>query len=491
VEDRRAARAPVAWRPLALVAAALVALLVATAGGYGYHRDELYFLLVGGHPAWGYADQPPLVPLLVHATDAMVGGSLAGLRVPPALAAGLTALLAGVTARELGAARGGQVLAAGCVAVGAVTLAAGHLASTTAYDVLAWTAVVWLAVRGTLRDERLWLLAGLVAGVGLQVKSLMAFLLLGVAAGVLLAGPRRLLRSPWVWAGALAALLLWAPNLWWQAREGWPQLDMAEAIAAGGSGTSASRLELVPFQLVLVSPFLVPVWVLGLVRLLRAAELRAVRFVGVAYLVLLVVFVVTGGKPYYLAGLYPVLLAAGAQPVAGWAARSWTRLGLLVAALAGSLAVAAVLFLPVVPVDRLGGTPVVEVNYDAGETVGWPELAATVEDVVRGTGDPETVVLTANYGQAGAVARFAPGVPVFSGHVALAELGPPPEHARTVVVVGYDEATLGRWCGSVERAATVDNGVGLDNDEQGRPVWVCRGLQRPWADLWPEVRHLG
>jgi hypothetical protein len=77
--------------PLLLLGGVVALLLLAFAGGYGYHRDELYFLVAGRHLAWAYADQGPLTPLLAHAMDALAPGSLTALRVPPALMAGATA----------------------------------------------------------------------------------------------------------------------------------------------------------------------------------------------------------------------------------------------------------------------------------------------------------------------------------------------------------------------------------------------------------------
>ncbi|MEV7396743.1 glycosyltransferase family 39 protein [Aeromicrobium sp. NPDC092404] len=484
-----------AWRPLLLVSGAVGLLLLAFAGRYGYHRDELYFLVAGEHPAFGYVDQPPLVPLLAQLMHTLGGGSLVVLRAPSAIAAALVVLLTGLIAHELGATRRAQVLAAGCMGAGAVTYAVGHLMSTSTFDLLAWTLLSYLLVRAVRDDGRIWLWAGLVAGIGMQVKILMAFFLVGLAAGLLISGPRAVLRSRWLWGGVAIAVAIAAPHAIWQAVNGWPQLDLAEAIADGGSASSEPRWAYVPFQLVLVSPLLFPIWMAGLWQLFRSEALRPWRFFAVAYVVLVVVFVVTGGKPYYQAGFYPVLLAAGAAPTLAWVARRRSRLrGAVVAgALAAAVASSAFLFLPIVPTAQLQGSPIVEVNSDAGETVGWPRFADSVADVVDANteGGVQPVVLTGNYGEAGAVLRHRPDVAeVHSGHNSFWTWGPPPADTEVVVAVGIRRTQLERWFGDVRRAGTIDNGLGLDNDEQGTPIWVCTSPLRSWPDLWPEVRHL-
>ncbi|SNX98003.1 4-amino-4-deoxy-L-arabinose transferase [Geodermatophilus sabuli] len=481
--------------PLTGLAAAVALLLLAVSGRYGYHRDELYFLRAGREAAFGYVDQPPLTPLLAATVDALAPGSLVALRVPSALAAGLVVVLTGLLAREFGGGRAAQLLAAAAIGVSAFLLAVGHLLSTSTFDLLAWTALSWLLVRALRDGGAVWLAAGAVAGVALQNKVQPAFLVAAVLLGVLVAGPRVVFRSPWPWLGGALALLLWAPNLAWQATNGWPQLALAEAIAAGSSGTSEPWYLFLPFQLVLVSPLLVPVWGAGWVRLARDPGLRPWRAFAVAYIALAAVFLLTGGKPYYLAGLYPVLLAAGADPVLRWVRRGAGRLraGLVAAALVLSLAIDALLMLPLLPVGALAGSPVPAVNYDAGETVGWPAFAATVESARDRlpAGEP-VAVLTRNYGEAGAVDRFAPRLaPAYSGHNAYWSWGPPGEEVTAVVAVGFPEEQLRRWFGRVEPAGRVDNGVGLDNDEQGVPVWVAADRLVPWSQLWPQLRRLG
>ena len=485
--------------PVTAVAVALAALLAVFAGRYGYHRDELYFLACGRHLAWGYPDQPPLVPVIAWLMSHLAPGSLVMLRLPSALASGALVVLTGLIARELGARRGGQALAAVCVAVAPVVIGSGHLLSTTTFGLPAWALVLWLVLR-ILRtgNDRLWLLTGLVTGAGLFDSDLIAFLLSAIVTGLAIAGPRRPLRSPWLYAGGAVALAMWAPYLAWQAGHGWPELAVAASIANGGSGSSAPRWEILPYQLLLIGGWLSPVLVAGLVRLLRGGPLRWCRCLGVGFVVLVVVFTVTGGKPYYLAGTYPVLLAAGAQPAVDWARRGRARLrpGLLTAAAAVTL-IAIPVTLPVVPVAGVHATPIVALNYDAGETIGWPAFVREIAAVYRSLPAPQraaAIVLGSNYGESGAVDRFGRGdglPPAYGVHNGYWEWGPPPASATVAVAVGFSRPALAPFCGTLRLAAHLDNHLGVGDDEQGAPVWVCSALRTTWPVIWQHLHNIG
>jgi 4-amino-4-deoxy-L-arabinose transferase-like glycosyltransferase len=487
----------VPW-PVAAIATSLASLLVATSGRYGYHRDELYFLACGRHLAWGYPDQPPLVPLVARVMSELAPGSLVVLRLPSALAVGAVVVVTALVARDLGADRPAQTFAAAVMASAGLLLGAGHLMSTTTFGLLAWAVVLWLVVRVlTGGSQRLWPAVGAVIGVGFLDNPLVALLALALMAGVLVAGPRRVLASRWLWLGAVLAMALATPYVVWQARHGWPQLTVARHIAAGGSGTSESRWLLLPFQLVMLGPILAPVWIAGLVRLLRSPALRPVRALGVAWVVLAAVFLVLGGKPYYLAGMLPVLVAAGAQPALDWVRRR-SRPALVLTAAFVLSSPAVVIALPVVPVGDLHRTPVIDMNYDAGETVGWPtyvrQIAAVRRQVMNDDG-AAAVALTSNYGEAGAIDRYGPPVGIprgYSGHNGYWWWGPPDAPADApVVAVGLGKADLDRSFTGCRLARRLDNGYGLDDDEQGAPVWVCRGPRGTWDSVWDDLEALG
>ncbi len=476
------ARPAFARREVALLAAALGLVLLGLSGRYGYHRDELYFLEAGNHLAWGYPDQPPLVPLLARLMDVVAPGSLMVLRLPATLVAATVVFLTGLIARELGASRGGQVLAAAAAGVSGLVLATGHLLSTTTIALLGWVTLTFVLVRVLTGAAtfRLWLLAGVAAGLTVQANQLLVALLVVLVASLVAVGPRELLRTPGPYVAALVTAAVAAPYVVWQAAEGLPQLEVAQGIADGDSGTSASRTAFLPMQLLLVGPWLAPFWITGLVRLLRAPTLRAL---GVSYIGLCAVFLVVGGKPYYLAGLYPLLLAAGAQPLLD-RVRTWGATALLV------LSLPVVVFtLPVLPVAEAGTA--VAVNYDVGETIGWRDLVVQVSDVYR-TLPAGTVILTRNYGQAGAVDRYGrdhdlPGA--YSGHMAYHDWGPPPERADSVLAIGIGPDLLRRLFGSVRPVGELRNRWGIENDEDGTTMYACEDRVRPWAESWHLLRH--
>jgi Dolichyl-phosphate-mannose-protein mannosyltransferase len=488
------ARPPFAAWPIAAIALGTFGLLLVTAGGYGYHRDELYFVEAGKHLAWGYDDQPPLTPLIGHLSTEVLGQSPTGLRVPSELALAACAVITGLMARELGGGRAAQVVAAASVpASGALFL--GHILSTSTFDFLAWTVLLYVAVLILRRsDPRLWLVFGAVLGLALLNKWLVLLLVGSLGVGLVLGRRADLLRSRWVLFGGILALALWAPNLVWQADHDWPQRELGGQIA--DEDPAGTRIGFLPLQLLTASPFLVFVWIPGLVWLLRGRG-GALRFraLGVGYLALLGICLVTGGKAYYALGWYPVLFAAGGLALEGWGRTARRRVLVGVAVGLAALTVAPVA-LPLVPERSLADSPVGELNEDVLNTVGWPPFVDAVAGVWRTLPDRErsrAVILTANYGEAGALRRFGParGLPTaYSGHNSFTSFGRPADGSRPIVAVGFrDSAYLDRFFAGCRVMARFDNRLDL-KDEEDAPIALCRDTRRPWRAIWPRLHHL-
>ncbi|KAA9380954.1 glycosyltransferase family 39 protein [Microbispora cellulosiformans] len=475
-------------RAVVALAAAVVAVLLAVSPWYGYHRDELYFRMLGERPRLGYFDTPPLTPMIARLSTAVFGDTVVALRIVPSLCAGALVVLAALVARELAArdsetGRSAQVLAAAGTAGAVLPLLAGHSLLTLTPDLVLWLAVTLCLLRVLLRgDGRYWLWTGLLAGITSYNRDLIVLLLGCAGLGLVVAGPRGALRDRRLWLGALLALAIASPNLVYQVTHDWPQLQMAEALRVDEGADN--RIAFVPLQILLLGPPQAVVCVAGWLRLWRD---RRVRSLALAYPVACALILLSGGRPDYAGAFLLYLFAAGCVTAAGWRRRP-----VLVVALALNAVVAVVLALPVVPAASLAGTPVAAINEVARESVGMRDLAAQTGRVVAMLPAGEragAVLLAGNYGEAGALRRWAGdfGLPaVYSGHNELWWWGPPPEGTRVTVSVGYPPGRLRTVFAACSVAGTVS---GMPGEEQGVPITVCRDPLRPWRELWPLMRH--
>lgn len=495
IRDRR----DLSGLPLAAWAIGGIAVLVllVLAGAYGFHRDEMYFILAGRHPDFGYVDQPPLTPLLSAAAAQLLGATPFAVRILPAVATGVCIVLGADMAREFGASPRGQVLAALLLAISGL-VGVGHLDETATFDVLFWTVATWLMV-GLLasaapsREWRRWLALGLVMGIALENKTLPLFLGASLAGGVLLARRSDIVRSPGLWAAIAIAIAIWVPNVVWQATHGYPQIEMAGKIASENQGLG-DRVEQVFILLIGSGPFVFPVFLAGLVWLIRSPDARAWRALGLGAVILFVLMFVTAGKSYYSVGFIPVLMAAGAGPLDRWLGRAWLKWSVFAPAASVSAAMIALLMLPLVPPGSLHSTPIPDIYAESVAQIGWPELATQVRGVVDrlpASDRAHAVIITAAYGQYGGLAFYGTDLPpIFSGHNSVWYWGRPGDGAGPVILVGNWSNPPPSVFAGCSIAATVDNGLDLPTEEQGTPIWVCRGTSMPWAQAWPLLKHI-
>jgi Dolichyl-phosphate-mannose-protein mannosyltransferase len=484
---------------IAAIAAAAAGAELAVSARYGYHRDELYFLAAGRHPAFGYVDQPPLTPLLARAGAVLTGNTLVGLRVLPALALAVLVLLTAAMSRQLGAGRPGQVLAALAAASCAEYLGAMHELTTTTPDFVCWAVTLLLVMRLLAsRDPRWWLAIGAAAGIASEVKWNIGFLAVAIMAGMLaVPAARPLLRSRFLLVACLLAAAVAAPDIVWQAMHGWPALPVFRALQRDAWHNRAVYW---PAQILYTGPVLVPLWAGGLLWSLRSAAARTFRPVALACTIVIAAQFVLGGKPYYAGAAYTFLLAAGCAALTrrltqrGQRAAWLTPVAVRSTAILVAAAVALPVVLPVLPARVLHTVPLQKINYDLGETVSWPGQVALVARQYRALPRQQrrrTGILAGNYGEAGAIDRYGPGLglpPAYSGANNFWLWGPPPAADTAVLAINVDPALLRREFRQVRRVATFWNGLGVSDDEQGAPVFLATGLRSPWARCWAAFR---
>jgi hypothetical protein len=475
-----------------VAAAAYLAVELAVGGRYGFHRDELYFLVAGNRLAFGYVDQGPLAPLLVHLANLAFGATPTAIRILPALCGAATIAVAALIAQTLGGGRFAQTLAAVAAACDPVALAAGHLANTTVYDLLGWALVLLFALRALLAGEqRSWLCAGIVAGIDLENKNLILLLAAALLIALVLSPRRAVLRSRWLWAGVGVAVLIFLPELVWQSQHGWPAIAMSRALASEHSA-AGDYVGYLPAQIVYPGILALPIVVAGVLHLARAPELR---FLVVALvLVVAFVFIDIPGRAYYPAGFYPLLYAAGAVAIeARVAAR---RRAYLVAPVVGALASLA-LVLPLLPLATMTKLRFLhKLAYDQGETVGWPQLTRTVAmvyDALPPAQRRDTSIFTGNYGEAGAIAFYGPAYDLpqpLSGHNNYWVWGP--GHQSDATVIAFDSVgQLSRQFKRCRYDTTFHSPLNVNNDENGSQIWTCTRPSGPWGSFWPALKNYG
>ncbi|MVU82691.1 glycosyl transferase family 39 [Nocardia sp. ET3-3] len=487
-------REPFAVVAVAVVAAVTAVVAAAAATRYGYYYDELYFIAAGRRPSFGYVDQGPFVPLVARAMDWVFPGSFVALRIPAVAASVGVVVFGAVIARELGGGRGAQVVTAAACATSVLVLGQATTLSTNGIDTVLWVVLTWLLVRWVrTRQDGLLLAAGVVTAVDVQVKWLVPVFWIAVIIGAGVVGPRDLLRRPALWWGAGIALLAATPGLIWQARHGWPQLSMGSVVRRQTGGFAGS-LWFVPSTLELWGLLGAVVVVCGVWQLLRSPGFRPYRFLGVAFLLVIAVFAVSGGRTVYGAGCYPVVIAAGSVGLAA-SARRWPAMAAIPAVVVSALAV--VYFAtPWRPASQFSPSSdrAVTLGPSVYSELGWSELDAVTVDAYRRLWPrqrPTAVIVTEWYVQAAALDHDRTNLPpVFSPNRGFGYFGAPPDTAETIIYVGGTEADLSHWFTSVVPAGRMENPLGIPGITRDITIWECGGPKQPWSVMWPTMRKL-
>ena len=482
-----------------------------TLGGYGYFRDELYYIACSKRLAAGYVDQPPLSIFFLAVARRVLGDSVWAIRLVPAVLSGVSAALVGLLARRMGGGRAAIVLASLAFIAAPQILGFHTYYSMNSFDIAFWLLAVHALLGAAERgDLGRWLLLGLVLGLGLLNKTSVLWLGAGVGAAILLSGQlRRQLATPGPYAAAALALALFTPFVIWNAQHGWAHLEFMRN-ATEGKYSSLTRTRFLADQFLVMNPLTYLISLPGLAWCLAHREARRWRPVGILFLTVFVVLLVNPHtKAEYMAAAYPMLFASGGvavelvrQPrrIAG----VWILSGLLVV----SGAILAPLAMPVLPVDTyvryasaLGMTPSTAENLELADLPqffadmhGWEELAQDVSQAYLTIPEAErttTVSLVSNYGQAGALELYAARYPlprVICNHNSYWVWGVGPTPVTTFIRLGGDREGHLKNYGDVTPAGTHTCEHCMPY-EDNLNIFIARDRRVPIEQAWPEVKR--
>jgi hypothetical protein len=469
---------------------------------YGFHGDELYFVECGRHLALGYVDHAPLIPWLARLSEELGGISLVALRLPAVAAGAGTMVFVALLVRAWGGGTQAQLLSLLALLVAPAYLRVATMLNIPVVETFFCTGASYFVGRalrqGSLKD---WVVAGLLAGVALLTKHTVLLWAFGLAIGLAVTPQRRALRGAGPWLALVIALACLAPNVWWQVHNDFPTLEFSARLREHLLAEQGRAL-FVLAQFLYFHPLAVPVWLAGLIASFTMAG-RDARPFAVQFLVMFVVLLLIGGKPYYLGGAYPPLLAAGAVALERrYDARRSVTSG-LAAAMATTGVVTALLTLPLLPlptIDRAIGAalgwivPPIALTHDLHGEFGWESHVASVNrvlDALPAEERADVAILTGNYSQAGAlnVLRDRAVPRAVGGHMSYFLWGPGERpKPRTIVAYGVSHAWLSEHCGELSAVGRVDAPLARPG-ETDLPIWLCRGPTRPLDELWPTLKR--
>ena len=460
---------PFAVRPVLIVVALKCALELAVAGRYGWHRDELYYAVAGLHLQGGYVEFPPVTALVAALARELFGWSLIGLRAFTILASEGTVVVGVLVARELGATRRAQTLAAVVIGFSPGMLGTNLLFQPVALDQLTTMVVLWIALRLAL-GRGSWPLLGVAAGIGLETKYTLAVVLVLLIATFLVWRRDVLRSSGFPLAVAIAAVLL-VPNLVWEARHGWTSVHWF--LNPPPSGSDETRPQFL-VNVVLLTAVAFPVAVAGVVSLVRD---RALRPLGWTVVGTVVAYFVLGGKSYYALPVLLFALAAGAIPLNRWLTSRRLLVAGAVFAAIGLLVLP--LTLPVLPLRTAVRHGIIKARGDYQSEVGWPVYVRLVERHAAGT----DVIVTDNYGEAGALVLFGRDLPPVASAEVTMRYWRPRAAGRRALVVGYSRRAAD-FCTGYRAVARISSAN--DSDEGGQPIARCT-LRGALGQVWPSI----
>ena len=478
---------------LILLAAAKLTLHLLTNNQYGFHRDELATLHDARNLAWGFVAYPPLTPFLASIELKLFGTSLVGFRFFSALSQSIVMVIAGLMAKELGGSRRAQIFTALGTGIGILTLIQGALFQYVAFDFLWVVMLTYFTIRLLKTDNpRWWLAIGATSGLGMMTRYTMGVHVIGLALAVLFTQARKHLKSPWLWAGATIALIIFLPNIIWQVQHNFISLEFQTSIHERDVNVGRADGYFTD-QLLMANPFMLPFWIAGLLFYFRESKCRMLAWM---YLIPITVFFLMQGRGYYPAPIYPMLIAAGAVVFERWletlsrttmlryATLRWT------AVLLGFI-IGGILMLPLARINSAMWDISYAVHDNFSEQLGWREMNSQIANIYHALPadeKPHTGILAGNYGEAGALALYGDeyDLPqIISPANSFWLQGAPNANIDILIVVGYSKETAEEYFDTCVLTGEITNQYDVVNEEsKNQNLFLCKGLRQPWPELW-------
>lgn len=278
---------------------------------YGLHADELYYISLSEHFAWGFLDISPFVTWMAKVSSTLFGTSVMAWRIIPCLFSALTVMLTGLMAHHLGGRKLGITIACSAIICSPAFLATSYLLQPAVFDEFFWALLALSALRFQQTQKPIFLyLTAFALGSGMLNKYTIAMYLAAIIAGwfITCKGPLKL-----SWRNLAGSFLLFflliAPNLIWQWAYGFPVFGYLNLV---GSKALSIDISDYLFQLFFFHGAGVAVWTAGFCFLLMKQTRHQLQLTWpITFIILVISLALLKGKLYYGLGMFPILFAAG------------------------------------------------------------------------------------------------------------------------------------------------------------------------------------
>ncbi|NJD22153.1 MAG: glycosyltransferase family 39 protein [Melioribacter sp.] len=485
-------------------------LLILFAGNYGIFRDEYYYIECSKHLDWGFVDQPPLCALILFISRTFLGESILAIRIFAYIASSATVFISGLIARELGGRKFAQSLTALAVIFCPVILFGGSFFSMNAFDVLLSSLFFYYLIRLVKTENpKLWMVIGLICGIGLENKLTFLFLGFGLAVGLILTKNRKYLLSKELLVGGIIVLLISLPNIIWQMKNDFPTLEFMRN-ASTRKNVSFGFLDFFLGSLMELNPFYIIFLAGAFYFLLFHKEGKRFTIFAWMYISIFVVFVLNSGKPYYMGVLYPMIISAGvvgADLFIEKYMKNWARYT-LAAILIPSFIVITPFAIPILNVETyinysssLGIKPASGERSRLGilpqffaDRFGWEQMVQETAEVYNKLSQDEkskVLIAAQNYGEAGAVNYYREkyGLPLaISPHNNYWLWKFPQEYTGEVmIIIGGDLEGNKEFFEEVEVAAHHYNKYGMPYENVD--IYICRKPKMKLSEAWQRIKN--
>ena len=461
---------------------------------YGFHRDELLHLSVSEHLDWGFMEFPPLIGFIGKLSYLLFDYSLMGTRLFPTLAGVAILVLCCLIVIELGGKRS-AVFLGGISILAFLPFYRNHtLFQPVAFDQLFWTLGFYYFVRFINSENKKHLiLLGITLGLGLMNKYTMLMWAFGVCIGLVFYQKASLFKNKWLYLSAVSAVLIFTPNIIWQAQHDFPFLLHMQVLKA----KQLSNIDPMTFGLEQLNfPFTFIISLFGLVAMIADSKLKKYRAVGVAVLVIFSTMWLLKSKAYYVFGIYPVLFAAGAVKLEALLHKK----PVFVYGIAAITLLPSVYFIPestpILPIETFvkyaqkeeqNGR--IELTGDYADMFGWEEQAKLVDSVYRSLSRKEQqncVLWAENYGEAGALKilgkKYNLPNPI-SRHGSFWLWGYDKKDADVWISLGNEKPSVEYVFEEVELVKIITHNYAI-GEENGIPLYICRNPKIDIENWW-------